>query len=116
MTAELPLPAQLSQALVAFAIEFDNEFEHRMPHRTTRHGTTPGLDHPPYLVSMAMRVNCMRFVPGEGIPAGQLARRGFPRRQLTRLPPGHVWSCRDASRVISSWVSRRAAAATFAAR
>jgi DNA-binding MarR family transcriptional regulator len=75
MTAELPLPAQLSQALVAFAIEFDNEFEHRMPHRTTRHGTTPGLDHPPYLVSMAMWVNCMRFVPGGGIPAGQLARR-----------------------------------------
>jgi DNA-binding MarR family transcriptional regulator len=75
MTAELPLPAQLSQALVAFAIEFDNEFEHRMPHRTTRHGTTPGLDHPPYLVSMAMWVNCMRFVPGDGIPAGQLARR-----------------------------------------
>jgi hypothetical protein len=75
MTAELPLPAQLSQALVAFAIEFDNEFEHRMPHRTTRHGTTPGLDHPPYLVSMAMWVNCMRFVPGDGVPAGQLARR-----------------------------------------
>ena len=74
MTGELPLPAQLSQALVAFTIEFDNEFEHRMPHRTTRHGSTPGMDRPPYLVSMAMWVNCMRFVPEEGIPAAELAR------------------------------------------
>jgi DNA-binding MarR family transcriptional regulator len=75
MTGELPLSAQLSQALVAFTIEFDNEFERRMPHRTTRHGSTPGMDRPPYLVSMAMWVNCMRFVPEEGIPAAELARR-----------------------------------------
>jgi len=74
MTEQLPLPAQLSQALVAFTIEFDNEFEHRMPHRTTRHGSTPGMAHPPWLVSMAMWVNCMRFVPEDGIPAGELAR------------------------------------------
>ena len=75
MTEELALPARLSQALVAFTIEFDNEFEHRMPHRTTRHGSTPGMAHPPYLVSMAMWVNCMRFVSEEGIPAAELARR-----------------------------------------
>ena len=31
----LPLPTLLSAALVAFTIEFDNEFEHRMVHRTT---------------------------------------------------------------------------------
>ena len=61
MTEQLPLPAQLSHALVAFTIEFDNEFEHRMPHRTTSHGSTPGMDRPPFLVSMAMWVNCMRF-------------------------------------------------------
>jgi DNA-binding MarR family transcriptional regulator len=75
VTDALPLPAQLSQALVAFTIEFDNAFEHRMPHRTTRHGSTPGLAHPPWLVSMAMWANCMRLVPAEGIPAGELARR-----------------------------------------
>ena len=75
MTGELPLPAQLSQALVAFTIEFDNEFERRMPHRTTRHGSTPGMDRPPFLVSMAMWVNCLRFVPEQGIPAAELARR-----------------------------------------
>jgi hypothetical protein len=71
----LPLSAQLSQALVAFAIEVDNEFERGMPHRTTKHGSAPGLDHLPFLVSMTMWVNCMRLVPGDGIPAGELARR-----------------------------------------
>jgi hypothetical protein len=30
--------ALLSQALVAFTIEFDNEFEHRSPHATTDFG------------------------------------------------------------------------------
>ena len=46
----LPLSALLSQALVAFTIEFDNEAERRMPHRTTNHGSTafPG----PWLVSL----------------------------------------------------------------
>jgi DNA-binding MarR family transcriptional regulator len=69
------LPVSLSRALVAFIIEFDNEFERRMPHRTTRHGSTGTLTHPPWLVSMAMWAHCMRFVPPDGIPAGELARR-----------------------------------------
>jgi len=67
-----PLSALLSQALVAFTIEFDNEFEHRMPHRTTRYGGTP---HGPWLTSMAMYLNCMRFVGDEGIRVGELVRR-----------------------------------------
>ena len=33
------------------------------------------MAHPPFLVSMAMWVNCMRFVPEEGIPAAELARQ-----------------------------------------
>ncbi len=64
-----------SQLLVAFTVEFDNEFEHQMPHRTTRHGLTPGSGRVPWLVSMAMWVHCMRFVPEDGIPVGELARR-----------------------------------------
>ena len=48
----VPLPTLLSQALVAYTIEFDNEAEHRMPHRTTR-GTGPRL-RGVWLVSMAM--------------------------------------------------------------
>jgi DNA-binding MarR family transcriptional regulator len=46
-----------------------------MPHRTTRHGSTGGLARPPWLVSMAMWAHCMRHVPPDGIPAGELARR-----------------------------------------
>jgi hypothetical protein len=42
MDEPLPLSALLSQVLVAFTIEFDNEAEHRLPHSTTDHGSTPG--------------------------------------------------------------------------
>ena len=65
----LPLSALLSQALVAFTIEFDNEFEHISPHRTSRFGGSP-LD--PWLVSMAMYLNCMRFVTDEGVTAREV--------------------------------------------
>ena len=66
MDGRLPLSALLSQTLVAFTIEFDNEFEHQMPHRTTNR-PAPGSPAGPWLVSMAMWMNCMRFVPEEGI-------------------------------------------------
>jgi DNA-binding MarR family transcriptional regulator len=72
----LALSALLSQALVAFTIELDDAFERAMPHRTTNHGTVPGdLERPPWLVSMAMWANCLRYVPADGIAAGALARR-----------------------------------------
>jgi hypothetical protein len=51
---QLPLPALLSQVLVAFTIDFDNEFEHQVPHRTTNHGSATGSV--PWLVS--------RVIPG----------------------------------------------------
>ena len=70
----LPLTALLSQALVAFIIEFDNEFEHRMPHRTSDFGATPGAAHAPWLVSMAMWAKFLRYVPEDGIAAGELQR------------------------------------------
>ncbi len=68
---DLPLSALLSQALVAFTIEFDNEFERQMPHRTTSHGRTPGA-HTPWLVSLVMWSNCMQFVGETGISVGDL--------------------------------------------
>jgi hypothetical protein len=68
---ELPLTALLSQALVAFTIEFDNAAERQMPHRTARHGSAPGSV---WLVSMAMWLNCMRFVSAEPITVGELGR------------------------------------------
>src|SRR5207344_2755868 len=73
----LPLSALLSQALVAFTIEFDNEAEHRLPHRTTGHGASgPGDGAPaPWLVSLAMWETCMRYVTGEPITVGDLEAR-----------------------------------------
>jgi hypothetical protein len=73
------LTTLLSQALVAFTIEFDNEAEHRLPHRTTLLGKTPGSGPAPWLVSMAMGFNCMRYVGEEGIALQEmewLARSG----------------------------------------
>ena len=72
----LPLSALLSQALVAFTIEFDNEAEHRLPHRTTSHGSwSYGEGDATWLVSLAMWENCMRYVTGEPITVGDLEAR-----------------------------------------
>ena len=71
----LPLSALLSQVLVAFIIEFDNEFERQMPHRTSDHGRTQGQGTVPWLVSMAMWSTCLRFVGDQGITAGELTGR-----------------------------------------
>jgi hypothetical protein len=61
--------AHLSHILVAFIIEFDNEFEHRSPHRTTRTG---GIG--PWLTSMAMYSNCLRFVGDQPLTTKELTR------------------------------------------
>jgi hypothetical protein len=68
---ELPLTALLSQALVAFTIEFDNAAERQIPHKTARHASTPGGV---WLTSMAMWLNCMRYVSTDPITVGELAR------------------------------------------
>jgi methyltransferase (TIGR00027 family) len=80
MTERLPLSALLSQALVAFTIEWDNEAEHRSPHYTTDHGRPPGAPAAvPWLTSLVMWANCLRFLPDEGITVAglrDLARTG----------------------------------------
>lgn len=82
-----PLTALLSQALVAFTIEFDNEAEHRMPrHRVTRGDS--GARDGPWLVSMVMWFNCMRHVGEEPITVGELERRA---RTRTNLPGMRRW-------------------------
>jgi DNA-binding MarR family transcriptional regulator len=86
----MPLSALLSQALVAFTIEFDNEFEHRTPHRTTEHGSTADARGAPWLVSMAMWIRYLRFVPDDGITVRELGREAALSNQemkiwLTRL-------------------------------
>src|SRR5215831_17545595 len=62
-----PLSVLLSQALVAFTIEFDNEAEHQLPHRTANFGRTSDTRQTPWLVSMAMWFNCMQYVTDDGI-------------------------------------------------
>ncbi|HTZ60288.1 MAG TPA: MarR family winged helix-turn-helix transcriptional regulator [Acidobacteriaceae bacterium] len=71
----LPLFALLSFALVAFTIEFDNEFEHQVPHRTTMQGSSTGSRQVPWLVSRVMWSNFLRFIPEEGTTLGDLRRR-----------------------------------------
>jgi len=68
----LPISALLSQAIVAFTTEFDNEAEHRIPHTTAITGRTPGALYAPWLASMVMWFNCMRFVTEEGVSVGDL--------------------------------------------
>jgi methyltransferase (TIGR00027 family) len=67
----LSLSALLSQALVAFTIELDNEAEHRLPHRTTNHGVA-GIGAGTWLTSAAMFENCLRFVTDEPVTVREL--------------------------------------------
>jgi len=74
MDTRIPLPTLLSQILVAFTIELDNEAEHRMRHSTTA-GRRAGEElRGPWLVSLAMWLNFMQYLPDEGLPLGELVR------------------------------------------
>lgn len=80
MDGRLPLPTLLSRALVAFVIEFDNEFEHQAPHRTTDFGGTPRA---PWLVSMVMWSRYLRHIPEDGISVKELQlRSGWDKKEL----------------------------------
>src|SRR5215475_1338815 len=99
MASRPSLPTAMSQALIAFTIEFDNEFEHRIEHHT---GNKKGGG--VWLTSMAMWSNFMRVIPADGIPLravaangkitnlGGLQRWGYisidPADQTVRLKPG----------------------------
>ena len=74
MVERRSLSTLLSQALVAFTIEFDNEAEHRISHRTTVGGRSGGPRGAVWLVSQVMWVNVMRFVPEEGVRVDELHR------------------------------------------
>jgi DNA-binding MarR family transcriptional regulator len=63
----LPISALLSQTLVAFTIEFDNEVERRMPHRTTDYGPSGDGPTQPWLVSLAMWFNCLQHIGDDGL-------------------------------------------------
>jgi hypothetical protein len=73
VAGRLPLSALLSQALVAFTMEADNEAEHRTPHRTQDYGLSPGAPaDAPWQASLVMWANCLRHVPDDGITVAGL--------------------------------------------
>jgi DNA-binding MarR family transcriptional regulator len=85
MTPQSPgsLPVLLSQALVAFTIEMDNEAERRLPHSTTRHGEDDRDDdgrRALWLTSYAMYANVLRYVDDNGITVERLAERARTNR------------------------------------
>jgi DNA-binding MarR family transcriptional regulator len=65
---------------VAFTIELDNEFEHRMPHRTAQDRGHPGSG--PWLVSAVMWSNCLRFLDATGMTVAELERAARTRTNL----------------------------------
>lgn len=77
------LSVDLSRLLLAFTIELDNEFEHRM---------AAALPERPFRVSLVMWSNFLRFVD-EGIPVGELsAAAGLPKaRVLSTLGGMERW-------------------------
>jgi hypothetical protein len=78
MPAARPLHALLSQALVAFTVEFDNQFEQRM-NRAGYHGAT---------LSMVLWSNLVRFVAEGAISVSDLAQRALAPQEQIRFQLG----------------------------
>ena len=76
------LPTALSQALIAFTIELDNEFEHRIEHHT---GNKSGRG--VWLTSMVMWSNFMRLVPAGGVALHAVEENG----RITNLDGLQRW-------------------------
>jgi DNA-binding MarR family transcriptional regulator len=92
-------------------IEFDNEFEHLTPHRTTNHGSATASDSAPWLVSMAMWTTFLRIVPDEGVSVADFQRETrLPGKQLKvwliRLSQwwGYVTVQKTATQSASDWM------------
>jgi DNA-binding MarR family transcriptional regulator len=82
MPPGVPLSALLSQLLVAFTIEFDNESENRIAHGTTMSGRSAGSRGATWLASQVVWVNVMQFIGEEGIRVGDLHARALTDRDL----------------------------------
>jgi hypothetical protein len=111
-------PPSIADSAVARAgcvtIEFDTDSERQMRQRTTRHGSASSL-HAPWLVSLVMWSNCMRFVDENGLPVGELEGRA---RTTTNLAGMQRWGYitigkdpadRRPKAPRSAWVTRPAA-------
>jgi DNA-binding MarR family transcriptional regulator len=80
--ASFPLPTLLSQALVAHTIELDNEAEHRLAHRTTRHEGAGAGRSGPWLVSFALWANVLQYLDGDDVTVAALRARARTNRLL----------------------------------
>jgi DNA-binding MarR family transcriptional regulator len=80
--ASVPLPALLSQALVAHTIELDNEAEHRQPHRTTRQRDPDAGRSGPWLVSFALYANVLQYVDADDVTVAALRAQARTRQLL----------------------------------
>jgi hypothetical protein len=79
-----PLAVELSWALVAFTIEFDNEAEARLVHWTTAGGRADRPAGATWLVSQVMWSNVLSHLPPEGLPTRELAGRARTNRLTLR--------------------------------
>src|ERR1700722_4274863 len=65
VSASVPLSTLLSQALVAYTIEPDNEAEPRLPHRTNRQHDPDAGRGGPWLVSFALYANVLQYADAD---------------------------------------------------
>ena len=84
----LDLATLLSQPLVAFTIELDNEYAHRSAHRTTLQRRTGAPNRGPWLTSFAMYANCLQFLGEAPMPVRELERLA---RSSTNLDGMRRW-------------------------
>jgi DNA-binding MarR family transcriptional regulator len=84
----LDLATLLSQPLVAFTIEIDNEYAHRTTHRTTQQRRMGGVNRGPWLTSFAMYANCLQFIGEAPVPVRDLEKLA---RSSTNLDGMRRW-------------------------
>jgi hypothetical protein len=84
----LDLATLLSQLIVAFTIELDNEYAHRTTHRTTVQGLAGAQNRGPWLTSFAMYANCLQFLGAVPMPVRDLERLA---RSSTNLDGMRRW-------------------------
>ena len=74
-----------------------------MQHRTTGHDATGADDGAPWLVSMVMWCNCMRFLRPEGMTVRELEQLARTRTNLAGMQRGDTSS----SSPVSPWMGPR---------
>jgi hypothetical protein len=84
----LDLASLLSQPLVAFTIEIDNEYAHRTTHTTTVQRGAGAPNRGPWLTSFAMYANCLQFLGEDPMSVGDLERLA---RSSTNLDGMRRW-------------------------